>query len=211
MNVLEILKLANSLSVGLDEPTEEDLLICLKYLNLIHFELYRRTAVLNEDAQCLKEQLNVNNGVADKTAYPIFKPKVVWLPDSNVVLKKTTLSAIQNIDPDIKNIGNCNSWYYFNGLIFVYPLDNKPINILYLPTPLNLEINSQETDIPYPPFFHQVLVDGICYYIFLNENDLKDPIKSIEFRKKYENGQAELISYLKMFSDEPNLSTYQDI
>lgn len=211
MSVLEILKLISSLSVGKDNPTDKELLIYLRYLNLVHFELYRRTVLYNEDAVNLVETLIVNDGAASKTVVPIFKPKLVWLNESNVVLERTTLSVIQATDPDIQRVGNCSKWYYHRGFIFVYPLDSRTINISYLPQPILFDINTTAEEIPYPVFFHQVLVDGACYYLFQGEGGLRDPIKVIEAKERYAKGQAELISYLSSFSVDPNLSTYRDI
>lgn len=211
MTVFEILKLVSSLSVGLDEPTESDFAIFLRYLNLVHFELFRRTASFNEDLQTKVESLDVVDGVAPATANPPFAIKNVFLPNQNVRLDKTSFSKVVQYDPGVQNAGYPRKWYYHNGVINIYPKATQQISVVYLANPEPFTLYTTGDQIPYPPFFHQVLVDGTCYYLFQDEAGFNNPIKMAECKNRYDRGQAEMINYLMLLSSDPNLSTYLDV
>jgi hypothetical protein len=60
-----------------------------------------------------------------------------------------------------------------------------------------LELDTQEDDIPYPPTYHDVLVDGALYYLFADEAGFRSSEKEAQAAKRYATGSNELLSYLQ--------------
>lgn len=209
MNVKEIVNLVANLSIGLEDPTSDDQDIFLKYVNLVHFELYGKTVANNPFITVLSETLNVVDGVAANTAVAPFIFKNVCLV-GGTTLNKTSADAIFSKDPTLKSVGLPSLWYFFNGKINIYPRATQAIVVRYTPSPLPFTLLTIEADIPYPSISHQVLIDGAAYYLYQSEAGFKAEGKLYETKMRYESGKTQLLSYLQSIGGNPNLSTYTD-
>lgn len=210
MNVKEIVDLVAGLSIGLEQPTPDDQDIFLKYVNLVHFELYSKTVANNPFIQTVTETVNVVDGVAANTAVAPFIFRHVYLP-SGRALRKTSAEDILKRDPTLKTVGFSSLWYFFNGRINIYPKSTQAIGVLYVPSPRQFTLTTLEAEIPYPPISHQILVDGAAYYLYQSEAGFKAEGKLYETKMRYESGKTQLLSYLQTIGGNPHLSTYRDV
>lgn len=210
MNVKEIIDLVAALSIGLEQPTQDDQDIFLKYVNLVHFELYSKTVANNPFITRKREILSVNDGVANVTETTPFIFSNVYLLDGKP-LKKTSADDIFKRDPGLTAAGYPSLWYFFNSRINVYPKATQSIGVLYVPSPQQFTLETPEAKIPYPAISHQVLVDGAAYYLYQSEAGFKAERKLIETKIRYESGKTQLLSYLQSVGGNPHLSTYRNV
>lgn len=209
MNVKEIINLVSGLSIGLDEPTESDSVIFLKYLNLAYFEILRSTILKNPIYPKLRETVQSTDGVLDATAQSIFSIRSVYLPDSNTQLTGTNLDFISESDPSLSQTStNPQFYYYDSGKINVYPLYTGNVGIVYSPNPEMLTINGLSYDIYIPELYHSVLIDGTTYYLFQSETGFKNEMKMQTAMKRWEDGKSLLSAYLSGLGGQKTYSTY---
>lgn len=212
MNVKEIITLVSSLSIGLDEPTDSDTAIFLRYLNLCYFELLRLTILKNPIYPKVRATLPSTNGVLAPTANSIFSIRGVYLPDSNTPLTKTDFDAVFKIDPALKETSTSPQFYYFDsGNINIYPLFTGNIGIVYCSNPLPLTINSLSYDIYIPEIYHSVLVDGTSYYLFQSETGFKNTMKEQQSLARWNDGKTNLDAYLISLGGQKHYSTYSSV
>ena len=76
------------------------------------------------------------------------------------------------------------------------------VSVWYTPQPSLLTENTDESEIPYPPAYHPVLVDGGLYYLFQQEGGFKNTTKENEALIRWQNGKTRLLSYLYTSSGE---------
>lgn len=222
MDVTEIIKLLATLSIGLDDidVTDEnnsDVIVFLRYINLVYFELLQATANENPLIVKLHETLDCTDGVLAPTSNPIFIPKVIYNISSNLALVGALEGDILQNDPSLKQTGSPYQWYYANGVINVYPLvtssvaDGGGFGIRYIPQPSALKLSSLSSDILIPPLFQQILADGAAYYVFQSENGFKDQTKMVSAMTRWEDGKRKLFSYMKNISGKKILSSYSPV
>ena len=218
MTVNEILDYIATLGVGLDNPTSDDQDVFLKYLNLAHYELFRKTASVNPKASTIKEIVNCDNGVLDALSNEVQSVKKVYLVSGNIPLIASSQDLIQELDPGITKQGTPREWYYQSNRVHVYPLFSSPnpqtdpptgqIGVWYVKEPVELTFNTLESDIPYPVSFHPILIDGACYYLFQGDGAFKDGVKMQTALSRWHAGKTELFSYLIALSGKTYYSTF---
>lgn len=219
MDVTEILKLLATLSIGLDDidvtdQNNSDVVVFLRYINLVYFELLQATANENPLIVNLHENLDCTNGVLSATSSPIFFPKIVYTISSNLNLIGALEGEILQRDPALKQTGSPSHWYYANGVINVYPLITSTVatgggfGVRYISQPPALKFNSLSSDILIPTLFQQILVDGAAYYVFQSETGFKDQTKMASAMSRWEDGKRKLFSYMKNISGKKLLSTF---
>lgn len=219
MNVAEIINLVADLSIGLDTPTADDQAVFLKYLNLAHAELFRKTAAASPVVKILRENnLNVTDGKIDPLSQSPFLIRSVTLMAQNKPLLATSLEAIEKTDPLLTKTGQPWGWYYAHSAVFVYPLTSSnaeagtnQVGVSYLAEPLSLTLNTLSADIPYPALYHPVLVDGTCYYLFQTEAGFKNDLKMKLALDRWERGKSELLCYLRNLAGQQYYSTYTEV
>lgn len=212
MNVKEIITLLSSLSIGLDEPTESDTTIFLRYLNLAYFELLRSTILKNPVYPKIRETLACTDGILDPTANSIYSIRIVYVSDSNTPLKETNFDYISKIDPSLSKTSTAPDFYYYDsGNVNIYPLYTGNIGIVYCSNPNNLNINSLSSDIYIPEIYHSVLVDGASYYLFQSETGFKNEIKMQEAFNRWKDGRTLLSEYLTALGGQKYFSTYSSV
>ena len=212
MTVNEILINAALLGVGLDNPSPNDLDIFLRYLNLAHWELIRKTAPFNPRVVVLNEEQPCIEGVVNPLNNTPFAFKKVYESTLNRSLEPTSIDEIQKSDPGlIKTATYPSSWYYFNNTLNVYPIFSGTIGVWYIPQPTPLDFNTLEQNIPYPIPYHPILIDGTCYYLFQGEGAFKDGVKMQTALARWEKGKTELMSYLISLSGQTYYSTFSQV
>lgn len=219
MNVAEIINLVADLSIGLDTPAADDQAVFLKYLNLAHAELFRKTAAASPVVKILRENnLNVTDGKVDALSQSPFLIRTVTMMDQNKPLLATSLEAIEKTDPLLTKTGQPWGWYYANKTVCIYPLASSnaeagtnQVGVSYLAEPLSLTLNTLSADIPYPALYHPVLVDGTCYYLFQTEAGFKNDLKMKLALDRWERGKSELLCYLRNLSGQQYYSTYTEV
>jgi hypothetical protein len=208
MDVKEILALVSDLSIGLDEPTASDMAIYLKYLNLVHNELFRKVAAFNPKVPITREELNANDGILPALQSFPSLIRSIYQKDKNKSLVSSSFDRILGYDPGLVNNGDPQFWYFSENKICVSPKYTGVIGVVYVPSPESLTLDTLSDDIPYPALYHSVLVDGTCYYLFQGEDGFKDQVKMQSAIIRWEKGQNELIAFLGNLSGQSNYSTY---
>lgn len=217
MDVSDIITLLANLSIGLDEPNDDDIVVFLQYINLCYFELLQETIAQNPLVVKLNEQVDCTNGVLSATSQPIFIPKSVYNISSNVRLTPTIEENVLKRDPGLKITGLPVEWYYANGVINVYPLatslvsDGNGFGVRYIAQPEPLDSLSKSSDILIPPLYQQVLADGASYFLFQSETGFKDQIKMQAAMLRWKEGKQKLFSYMKNISGNKFFSTYSAV
>lgn len=214
MLVGEILNLVSQLSIGLDSPTNDDIPIFLSYLNLAHYELYKKVASVNTIIPIQRDILNVTNGIVDPLTQSMFKIRSVYRNDINVQLKPYIYNRIQEKDPSLSITGEPIYWYYINNTLSVWPLftqtiANGGIGVVYniQASPFDLEENS-DLSIYYPEVYHPLLVDGTAYYMFQSETGFRNDNKMNAMATRWEVGKTNLYNYFLMSGGDNFYSTY---
>jgi len=218
MDVSQILKLLATLSIGLDDPTDSDIVVFMQFINLCYFELLQSTIAQNPLISVTHETLDCTDGDCEPTATPIFIPKVVYDVASNEALSGTTFDEVIKNDPGFTNTnGVAQEWFYSGGIISVYPVvtslvaDGNGIGIRYIPQPAPLTVNSLSSDILIPYMYQQVLADGASYYLFQSETGFKDQTKMQASMARWMEGKQKLFAYMKNVSGKKTFSTYSPV
>ena len=217
MDVSEILKLLATLSIGLDDPTESDIVVFMQYINLCYFELLQSTISESPLVVKLNEQLDCTNGALSPTSQTIFIPKSVYNITSNVPLIGTLEEDVLKIDPGVIKTGTPQEWYYANGVINVYPLATSLVSagggfgVRYIAQPARLTESSLTSDILIPTLYQQVLADGASYYLFQSESGFKDQVKMQSAMARWEKGKRDIFAYMKNISGKKHFSTYSPV
>ena len=217
MDVSEILKLLATLSIGLDDPTDSDIVVFMQFINLCYFEILQETISQSPLVINSHERLNCTDGVLDPTDDPIFIPKLIYDIARNVPLTGTIAEEIEKEDPAIKKTGTPQQWYYKNGVINVYPLatslvsDGGGFGVKYIRTPEPLTQYSTSSEIFIPTLYQQILADGAAYYVFQSETGFKDQTKMKMAMDKWEMGKKKIFTYMKNICGKKYYSTYSAV
>lgn len=217
MDVKDIVSLLATLSIGLDEPGDSDIVVFMQYINLCYFEILQDTISQNPFVEKLNVQLDCTNGVLGVPQYPIFIPKLVYDIVSNVPLVPTLEDDVLKQDPGLIKTGTPQSWYYANGRINVYPLATSLVSagagygLRYIKEPASLEYSTQSSLILIPKIYQQILADGASYYLFQSETGFKDQLKMQAAMMRWKEGKQKLFAYMKNVSGKKNFSTYSPV
>lgn len=217
MDVADIVNLLATLSIGLDEPDDGDIIVFMQYINLCYFELLQATISQNPLSPTNNDQVDCSNGILSPASQTIFYPKMVYDIASNVPLSPTIEANVLKRDPGLLQTGEPQEWYYSNGVINVYPLttslvsDGKGFGVRYIPQPPVLTYASSSSDILIPPLYQQVLADGASYYLFQSEAGFKDQLKMQAAMARWEKGKQKLFAYMKNISGNKFFSTYSAV
>lgn len=217
MDVADILKLLATLSIGLDEPSESDVVVFMQYINLCYFELLQEVLTENPLVAILNESLDCNGGNLDSTSQPLFIPKSIYDIARNIQLRGTTFEDVIKRDPGITKTGEAQEWYYSSGVISVYPKttslvsDGKGFGVRYIAQPMPLQATTPSSDILIPALYQQILADGASYYLFQSETGFKDQFKMQAAMARWQTGKQKLFAYMKNISGKKYFSTYRPV
>jgi len=210
MNVEQIITNAVKICGLGDNPDATEKNIYLGYLNKVNEEIYRFVVDVHPELNYKQEDLLLTNGVSEPLRD--FFPKIKNVcTDAGFNLQITSLGSILNKDPLMKETGNPSHYYLFNKKICVFPkvLGEQKIHVLIAEQPKELEHSSPETDIPYPPMYHQILVDGLCTHISIDELGENRNLASKVFYVNYEQGKKNLHAYFCNQYTDHSFSTYR--
>lgn len=217
MNVSDIVDLLATLSIGLDEPSDTDILVFMQFINLCYFELLAATLAQNPLAPKNNEPVDCSNGILNSTSQPIFMPKIIYSLASNTPLDETIEEDVLKYDPGLQKQGTPFQWYQANGFLKVYPIatsrvaDGGGFGVRYIPQPSPLAYSSQSADILIPFLYQQVLADGASYYLFQSETGFKDQLKMQSAMARWTIGKQKLFAYMKNISGKKTFSTYSPV
>ena len=212
MTIAEMLQQIANLSVGLDNATEFDDEINLRYLNLAHAKLYRATAAVNPDATIVQKTIAVVQGVLQEkvNAFRV-KSLHIPIPNNTKVLQPIPYDWILQHDPAKTQAGQPIYWYRLNHALFTYPKYTGDIEVVYVGEAVPFTLETEAADIPYPPLYHSVLIDGACYYVFQGESGLKSKEEMLLTLTRWEQGKKSCAQYLMNQSNTGVISTYSEI
>jgi hypothetical protein len=217
MDVSQILTLLATLSIGLDEPRDSDIVVFMQYINLCYFEILQDTIAQNPLVTINHEFLDCIGGDLVPTTEPIYIPLVIYDIAANLPLTGTTRDKIESIDPALTKTGAPFEWYYSSGIIKTYPIstssvvDGNGIGVKYIPQPAPLTSESLSAEILIPALFQQVLADGASYYLFQSETGFKDQTKMQASMMRWKEGKQRIFAYMKNISGKKYYSTYSPV
>lgn len=186
------------MSVGNDTSTDDEKSIFLKYLNQAHYELYNHTASVNEDLVVNEAQTTTANSSDVTLQNNIFCVNAVFIPDRITSLESKNLMEYVAYKKEY-GASSPSIYMFRKNTISIYPIvANKQydLDIWYTPQPEELTETTPENDIPYPASFHNILVDGALYYLFLDEEGYQSTERSRNHTMKWEKGKQDLYAYL---------------
>lgn len=190
-----------TLSLGNDNVSESERSIFLKYLNRSHEQLFAKTANLNRNLPINEQVANVqdsNDVVLGNSIFSMLKVYVPSLGREGGKLKYKDIFTLIEEDPGLKEKGLPTNYWITGNTIHFYPKQTAVFNtsVWYIPSITLFDLNTQEDEIPYPVEYHRVLADGALWYLFQDAAGFKNPTKEQEAKIRWEDGKAELLSYL---------------
>ena len=212
MQVLDILNLMGTLSLGNDNITAQERAIFLQYLNLAHFELYQETANFNQDLFISQNIPNVPGNNYVTLARQPFLINTVYLPSLKRELKRISVVDALKDDPDLSKTGSPYQYIGRGQNIEFFPKKTTAISVVvwYIPQPSLLAETTLEANIPYPIVYHPILADGALYYLFQEEGGFKNAQKANAAQDRWEIGKTRLLSYLYNSSGQ-TFSTFSNV
>lgn len=198
MQVSDLLGVMANLSVGLDNTTPTERTIFLQYLNLAHFELYQETANFNQDLILQENLANLENTNTVTLSQIPYVMNAVYDVTHKQTLNRISRADLVAQDPALAATGTPEKYFIQKDSLQFYPTQTAvtQVSIWYTPQPSLLTENTDESEIPYPPAYHPVLVDGGLYYLFQQEGGFKNTTKENEALIRWKNGKTRLLSYL---------------
>jgi hypothetical protein len=216
MNVKEMLYQISVDSVGVDNPSDLDLALFLKYLNKAYFEIFRATDKQNQLVSHVKEVLNCVDGVC--SAFSRVPLSILYVNAFNVGYNLTpkAYSDIKRDHPMLDNTGLPACYYIRENLLNIYPLggtvtDPLVITVEYTSEPDLLTIDTVESDIPFSKMFHQNIVDGAVYYLFKSDANYKNLPKATDLKVTWESSKREIATSMMNLSNNYYVSTYSRV
>ena len=212
MTVAYLLTLMGHLSLGNDNISAAERAIFLHYLNLAHFELYQVTATFNQDLFVFETPATVPGANTVTLAHPPYAVESVYDQTHQRSLTRISLAALLKKDPAFKATGYPLQYFLHSRVIHFYPLQTAVMSVKvgYVPQPVPLTDQTEESEIPYPLAYHPVLVDGALYYLFQEEGGFKNAQKAMAAEQRWDTGRSRLLSYLYNASGE-TLSTFSSV
>lgn len=164
MDVSQILQLLGTLSIGLDQPSDSDIVVYLLYLNIAYSEILQETLTQNPNVPILTDTLiPASNGSISMIQFSQnpFIIKTVYDAGSNITLRPTNLQAIQEKDPQFLSSSAPSQWYMSGGNVNIYPYptyNNTPsINSFVWISATSFTINISDNSIVADFFIGQTL------------------------------------------------------
>ena len=213
MNVLDIINLMGTLSIGNKNVTNTDKETYLVYLNIAHCKLYRDTAIFNESllkTETIPLTQGSNEIVLSDNPFCINK---VYLQHSNNNLKRLHLTDIIEYDPGFIQKGTALGYYNVKNIIKLYPfplLSFGDAIVWYKPGVKLFNMLTQSQEIPYPVEFHPGLANGALYYLFLDEGGFRSTQKEKEAEIRWQSDRGEILQYFMNSSMKP-IRTYSRV
>ncbi len=207
MNVAEIIDLVAEFSASGSNATEAQRSIFLKYLNLYKDKLYRDTALINKDVLQYVELAKDYNKDIGLTFCFEEKMQIVSVFDfkqQKFLLEKSKPEAIALYrgkvgEPLVYSFvkTHMDASHTWCNQLSLYPVPAScDILVRYILEPASFEMTTPSRLIPFPPAFHQLLVDGTLWYVFQEEGGFRDSSKAKEAKDRCSMGEQELVSYL---------------
>lgn len=213
MTADEMVNLISTLGAGQDKPSPEDKKVFLSFLNLAYLELFTETFTNNYRIRLEEEELTITDGINANFAGRTILIYNVWLKSSNTPLEQGDLREILKRDPGLTEIGTPRFWFLFRNNLYTYPkqIGQLNIGIRHMSEPPDLELNTQEVDIPFPRMYHQGIVDGGCYYLYQDEGGFKDGVKMKESIERWKTCKSKIACYFANTNKQKSYSTFSKV
>jgi hypothetical protein len=213
LNVAEIVDTMCLLGIGEANQPQLEKDIALKYLNLVHAELYRKTAIFNTDAISHEELTSVageSTVVLSRIPHAISTIIVQGQPK-----ELTGIGRLKFLKNKILNPNSGNPCYYTYDLedISFWPILPNSVyvmDVLFIIPWGPFDYDTLESDIPYPPLFHSILVDGGLTYLYQDEGGFRTADKVKKTEERWKDGKAEILSYF-YGSTKQSIGTYSNL
>lgn len=224
MNVIDIIKMVGRLSSGnltdIDQLKED----VLPLLNLVHAELYRKCAqgMFSRLLQPIYLMATPGQNYADfpklgPLGYRIFSVNSFSIAPSLNYPSPPMVKEIDLLRMLTERLGGQYFYaiqdlptvtrFYFSSAI---ANTNNQFIAFVIPGFTPFTIDTLESEIPYIPEYHQVLVDEVLYYIFQGEGGVKNNILTSESIRRAELRKNEMIAYYVNASKIP-LTTFSTV
>lgn len=211
MDVQDIIQLIANQGLGNDTPTPADQVIYLRYLNIAHDDLYRSVKILDPDRASISTQITVTDGQADLPGdvmqivsairIRLPPPQEDWRalinPAKDGKLVQKTLGWIESRDPMVSQTGDPEYYYLAGNKIGTYPVTTHLLKIRYIPKPQPFTLQTLASQIPYPPEYHSILVDGALFYLFQGEGGFKSGPRARDAQLKWLRGKTSLCNFIE--------------
>jgi hypothetical protein len=185
MDVSQILQLLGTLSIGLDQPSDSDIVVYLLYLNVAYSEILQETLSQNPNVPVLTDTVipSANGAIALTQLSQIpFTIKTVYDAAQNIALLPTNIQAIQQNDPGFLNAGAPRNWYMSGGNIHIYPYPNNTntpsISSFVWVSSTSFTINFTDTSMAANFFIGQTLqlsINSVVYSVQISGIDVTVP------------------------------------
>lgn len=214
MNADDLIEQIGLRAFGIESPTEIDRKIYLDLLNTVHFELYRKTALVSPYVEESLRKVEVR----EEERFPLpscFLDKMPFLIKRVIakdrILKQTQLGKILEKDARLNKSGEPEYWGIFSKSLFIYPSYKGDVFIYAIEDAPLLKEETLEEEIPYPLMYHDVLVDGVVAKTLSTEGGLKNNKEAENAQIRWTKGYNELYQYYLALTGEKSTSTFSHI
>jgi hypothetical protein len=200
MNVQQMIELMGTLGVGEGSNVVPEN-IYLQYLNVANLDLYTSTANFNDDILIFEDHQNVlgiNSIDLEFMPYIINQVLVNGQKDPLFHTSLVRYNTIVFQNPNPQTIPNIYTKQNYS--LYFYPFNQGTVyslNTTYSKQPEPLTLETQESEIPYPIAYHNVLVDKALCYLFDGEGGFRSTKNQDRAARNYEIGYKKLIAYLQ--------------
>jgi len=213
MNVAQMVSLMGTLGVGESQSVETSNEIALSYLNLAHEELYRETC--NFISKVVQTDTGLTNTANENTITLSKMPYLI----SNVFPQAQTIEmdGVSLIDLRIyrfknKDAGVPRKFAWLEKTIIFEPFEADTVytfDVVYPTERTVLTMETQESDLPYPLSYQQLVLHGGLYYEFASLGGFRSSQKEVDAKAKWENGKSLFKSYLQG-SNKQKMNTFRN-
>lgn len=196
MNVNAMINRISNISMNEDVPDSETQARIVRYINDTYSEVYREIAKLYKNRLLTSETVEVVDGVGTLSAAP-FAYGVVKDIDGSLILTATDIEHIDEIDVDGTGMGTPTRYFITHDTTLnTHPKNTTSVLVRVIPEAQVLSSASTEADIMIPVMFHEILIWGALFMMFLDERDTRTELEIRAAKSEYVTKLSRLKGYL---------------
>lgn len=134
----------------------------------------------------------------------------VYDTTNNRKLDVKSIEDLEEDNPALDSTGTPTYYYLDGGAIHVYPQQEVGLKIRYIPVLSSITASTEESAIPYPKAYHDVLVAGARYFMSINESAFSDQAERADAKEEYSQRLGQLKKYYKNNGRSAPKTAYQD-
>lgn len=209
MNISDIINTIAVISFNDDNPSADDRVRILRYVNLANQEVFRKIYQIASPFISTSTTLTLTSGAATLPT-DVFKiVKVVDTTNTRILTEKS-LEEIEDLDPALTSTGQPKYFYRDGASIKVWPTQDVSLRFRYVQELSDLVDEASAASIVFPAAFHSLLIDGGLYYMFEDERDQRAVQEIVLAGKRFDSTLSKLLAYYRTEGRQRLRTEYHD-